>query len=93
MDVLAETSAWFHHRHDQENTVTTPAAPRNALADIASGVNELVANPLIERLAREGLGKLLAAEDAEHVIGLIRVIEAGRQPLPQRQPDSPQQPA
>ena len=85
-DILAETADWFRHRHDpKETTMTTP--PRNVLADIAAHLGQLGSNPLIARLAAEGLGNLLLNRDADHITELVRSLEQ-----PHRQAEVPPRP-
>lgn len=79
MNVLQDTIDHFHHHHDREHNMQAS----NLTASLHAITSVLAANPLISQLADEGLGSHLTADEAAHIVGIIRSIEAARQ---QQQP-------
>ena len=82
----AEAGGWFRNDSNQETGMTTsqaaatPAPQRNVLADLSYVLGQLDSNRLVSYLFSSGHGKLLSAQEIDHVIGLVSAIEAGRQP-------------
>ena len=79
----------MHPDHHKEITMTTPqtqittstpAPQRNVLADLSYVLGQLDSNRLVSYLFSSGHGKLLSAQEIDHVIGIVSAIEAGRQP-------------